>query len=325
MNFGSMDDWYNDLYQSGSNAAGIDLGNAADALGLNYDESKKTAGTIGGVYLGAGYGAGLGAMGGGAGTGVGTVAGSTAVNAAAGGAAANAAADYVLRPDGTFVKKAGATYAASDEYGGYDQGKRDWFYNQEQANGRGWNKDQFKLAQAQYDDKTRRESRMGEINNWEQSRNPYYSSLYNSQVKAAQATNEQSYGDAMKKMELQHATRGTIGGSQEQYNSATLGAAKALRNSQAAQGIQNSVQGLRRNDQNMAYGMRQSQGSSKYMDALSNAMANTTKTDAGGAANTANLESMRLQDEQSYQNNMSQVYGQATGNGAGGAMNFAGG
>ena len=329
MDFSDAGDWYNNTYQSAAGAAGIDLGNAADALGVNYDESKRTGAAIGGAYVGAGYGAGFSALAGGSGAGAAGAAGSAEMNPTITGAAGYAAEDYMLRPDGTFVKKQGAKYAASDEYGGYDKAKRDWFYNQEQAqqnSGEGlWTKDQFKLAQAQYNDNSQREGRIGAINNWEQSRNPYYASLYQSQVKAAQATNQQGYADSMKRMELQHATRGTSGGSQEGYNSAQLGAAKAIRNSQAAQGIQDNIQGMRRSDQNQAGNMRLSQMSSPYMSALANSMGKQHNAQSQGYTGGANLDMMRNQDEQSYQNGMSQVYGQAIGNAAGGASNFAGG
>jgi hypothetical protein len=183
----------------------------------------------------------------------------------------------------------------------------------------------YKLAQAQYKDQLQRAERIGQINQWEQSRNPYYASLYEAKNQAAQASNQQAYADAAKRMQLQHAGRGTRGGSQEQYNTATLGAEKALRDSQAAQQNQDYVQGIRRNDQSQAQSLRMQQNNNPYTNALAQNMANSANIQGGGYANNAALEQSRRQDEQSYQNSMSQLYGQAIGTGIGAAANYYGG
>lgn len=220
-------------------------------------------------------------------------------------------------------------YRAQDEYGQLSQPERDWYTNQEQGGmaqgGPAWSKEQYKLAQAQYKDQLQRAERIGQINQWEQSRNPYYASLYQQKNQAAQASNQQAYADAAKRMQLQHAGRGTRGGSQEQYNTATLGAEKALRDSQAAQQNQNYVQGIRRNDQSQAQSLRMQQNNNPYTNALAQNMANSANIQGGGYANNAALEQLRMQDEQSYQNNMSQLYGQAIGTGIGAAANYYGG
>jgi len=183
----------------------------------------------------------------------------------------------------------------------------------------------YKLAQAQYKDQLNRTERVNQINQWEQSRNPYYASLYEAKNQAAQASNQQAYADAAKRMQLQHAGRGTRGGSQEQYNTATLGAEKALRDSQAAQQNQNYVQGIRRNDQAQAQSLRMQQNSNPYTNALAQNMANSANIQGGGYANNAALEQTRMQDEQSYQNNMSQLYGQSINTGIGAVANYYGG
>jgi hypothetical protein len=54
-------------------------------------------------------------------------------------------------------------------------------------------------------------------------------------------------------------------------------------------------------------------------------MANSANIQGGGYANNAALEQSRMQDEQSYQNSMSQLYGQAIGTGIGAAANYYGG
>ena len=123
----------------------------------------------------------------------------------------------------------------------------------------------------------------------------------------------------------QHAARGTSKGSQEQYNTATLGAEKALRDSQAAQQNQDYVQSLRRNDQSQAHSLRMQQNDNPYTNALAQNMADSANIQGGGYANNAALERTRMRDEQSYQNNMSQLYGQAIGTGASGIGNYFGG
>jgi hypothetical protein len=225
-----------------------------------------------------------------------------------------------------FVGKQTQSY---DEYSKLSQPERDWYMNQEQSGmaqaGPAWSKEQYKLAQAQYKDQLQRTERIGQINQWEQSRNPYYASLYQQKNQAAQASNQQAYADAAKRMQLQHAGRGTRGGSQEQYNTATLGAEKALRDSQAAQQNQDYVQGIRRNDQSQAQSLRMQQNSNPYTNALAQNMANSANIQGGGYANNAALEQSRRQDEQNYQNSMSQLYGQAIGTGVGAVANYYGG
>ena len=217
-------------------------------------------------------------------------------------------------------------FNAREQYSQLDQPQRDWLYNREQGlGGPAWTEDQYKLAREQYKAQLEQQNRLGQINQWEQSRNPYYASLYQQKNQQAQAANQQQYSDAMKRMQLQHAARGTIGGSQAQYNQAELGAAKALRDSQAAQQNQDYVQGIRRNDQQQAHQMRASTYSNPYMDSLSQAMANSSNVQGGGYAAMANLERTRMNDQQQYQNNMSQLYGQAINTGLGGAMNMFGG
>jgi hypothetical protein len=54
-------------------------------------------------------------------------------------------------------------------------------------------------------------------------------------------------------------------------------------------------------------------------------MANSANIQGGGYASNAALEQSRRQDEQSYQNSMSQLYGQAIGTGIGAAANYYGG
>lgn len=225
-------------------------------------------------------------------------------------------------------KKIGAAagYYYESEYGTLSQPERDYYYNREQAatqnGGPGWSKDQYKLAQAQYKAEMERQNRVGQINQWEQSRNPYYASLYQQKNQQAQAKNQQQYTDSMKRMQLQHAARGTIGGSQEQYNQAELGAARALRDSQAAQRNQDYVQGLRRGDQEQAQSLRNSTNQNAYTDALSKAMANSANIQGGGYAQMADLERMRMQDQQQYQNNMSQIYGQSINTGLNAGANY---
>jgi hypothetical protein len=245
------------------------------------------------------------------------------------GAQAGAALDYIHRKDGSSYYASPAQYQAQDEYSQLSQPERDWYMNQEQGGmaqgGPAWSKEQYKLAQAQYKDQLNRTDRVNQINQWEQSRNPYYASLYEAKNQAAQTTNQQQYADAAKRMQLQHAGRGTSGGSQEQYNTATLGAEKALRDSQAAQQNQNYVQGIRRNDQAQAQALRMQQNSNPYTNALAQNMANSANIQGGGYANNAALEQTRMQDEQSYQNNMSQLYGQSINTGIGGLANMYGG
>lgn len=252
----------------------------------------------------------------------------TAVGAIGGiyGAQAGALVDYARRNDGPDSYKSPAQYSAYDSYSQLSQPERDWYYNREQGSGGpAWTEDQYKLAQAQYKDELQRSDRVNQINQWEQSRNPYYASLYEQKNQAAQAQNQQQYSDSMKRMQLQHAGRGTLGGSQAQYNQAELGAAKALRDSQAAQQNQDYVQGIRRNDQQQAHELRSQQNSNPYTDALSKAMANSSNIQGGYYAQNADLERTRMQDNQAYQNNMSQLYGQSINNAASGAANYFGG
>ena len=171
-----------------------------------------------------------------------------------------------------------------------------------------------KLLQQQYKQYTNREQNLAGINQWEQSRNPYYSSLYEGMNKAQEGGIEQSYSDSMKRLQLQHAGRGTMGGSQNVYNQGQLGAAKALQIGQARQQSQNYVQGLRQQDQGRAQQMRLAQyEGNPYADQYAQALAQSNQLQGGMYAPYAQGQIANAQANQQHQNNMSQLYGQQLG------------
>lgn len=173
----------------------------------------------------------------------------------------------------------------------------------------------YQLLQQQYKQYTNREQNLAGINQWEQSRNPYYSSLYEGMNKAQEGGIEQSYSDSMKRLQLQHAGRGTMGGSQNVYNQGQLGAAKALQIGQARQQSQNYVQGLRQQDQGRAQQLRLAQyEGNPYADQYAQALAQSNQLQGGMYAPMAQSQISGIQANQQYQNNMSQIYGQALGN-----------
>ena len=172
----------------------------------------------------------------------------------------------------------------------------------------------YQLLQQQYKQYTNREQNLAGINQWEQSRNPYYSSLYEGMNKAQEGGIEQSYSDSMKRMQLQHAGRGTMGGSQNAYNSGQIGAAKALQIAQARQQSQNYVQGLRQQDQGRAQQLRLAQyEGNPYADQYAHALAQSNQLQGGMYAPYAQGQIANAQADQQYQNNMSQLYGQQLG------------
>lgn len=311
------------LANNGQDAFGINLRGATNAFGVNYDAAKQGAAGVAGYYSGGAYGAGMG--------GLGSFGGAAASNSSAaevGGAGAGA---YTLRPDGTVVdpKSADTPYAASDEYGQFAQGKRDSFYNQEErtrnATGQGWTKDQYGLAQAQYTSDQNRDKNLASISQWEQSRNPYYASLYQQMQGDQNKQAQQQYTDSLKQMQLQHAARGTLGGSQAQYNQSQLNTELAKAQAGNAQNAQNYVQGIRQGDQANAQNMRQQayapdQYVQKYYESL-------LAQQGQGSQGYKNLTAMQLQgaqDQQANQNNMSQIYGGQLGGTLGTSASYLG-
>jgi hypothetical protein len=170
------------------------------------------------------------------------------------------------------------------------------------------------LAKQQYKQYVNREQNLAGINQWEQSRNPYYASLYEGMNKAQEGGIEQSYSDSMKRMQLQHAGRGTMGGSQNAYNSGQIGAAKALQIAQARQQSQNYVQGLRQQDQGRAQQLRLAQyEGNPYADQYAQALAASNQLQGGMYAPMAQSQIAGNQANQQYQNDVSQIWGQQIG------------
>jgi hypothetical protein len=331
--WGPSDAWdaVSGAVNGGLSKADQELGNAADAFGINYDETKKAAGTIAGAYYGGAYGQGLEALGMGV-TG-GMAGGAAAGGAAAGGAGANAYANayanYMLRPDGTFVDSTKAPYAASDTYGGYDPSKRDWFYNQEQnmrnKTGHGYTKQEFELAQAQYGSDQNRSNNLAAIQQWQQSRNPYYESLYKQMTGDANNSLQQQYADSLKHSQLQHATRGTLGGSQDAYNTSQLNTRLATERGKAAQSAQNYVQGIRQGDQQQAQTLAQQQyAPDPYLQALYQSQLTAAGQGSDTYKSLAAMQLAAMQDSQQNQNNMSQIYGGQIGTVGTGVQSYIG-
>lgn len=179
------------------------------------------------------------------------------------------------------------------------------------------------LANAQYADLQQRQATLGNINQWQESRNPYYASLYNDRNAAFAQSNESQFNDSMKRMQLQHAARGTLGGSQETYNTAELGAAKSLRAATNAQQNQQYVQGLRQSDADKAQGMRmQAMQANPYLQAMTQSLINSQNVQGKAYGQQNQMQMQAMQDQAQYQAMLSQIYGQAIGNGmqAGGTM-----
>jgi hypothetical protein len=252
-----------------------------------------------GFGLGTAIGAATGgALGGVTGGGVGALVGSLYDKNHSGGGSASAAAP--------------APWTAQSEYGANPN--KDWYYNQENsyrnATGQGWTKDQYGLAQAQYASDQNRNKNLSNVSAWEQSRNPYYASLYQQMQGDQNKQSQQSYADSLKRMQLQSAARGTLGGSQSEYNKSLLNSQLAQQQAQNAQQAQNYVQGLRQNDQQQAQQLRQQAYApdpyiQKYYESLLQQQGNQSQA----YKNQAAMQMQALQDQQAYQNNMSQIYG----------------
>lgn len=315
--FNGAVDKVGNAYGGAVNASGVNLESVANNLGINYDESKKAAGTAAGWYLGGAYGSGLSALG-------------VDAGAALGAGGGYAATDYSLRPDGTLADTRTAPYAASDTYGGYDQSKRDWFYNAEQnqqnKTGKGYTKDQFELAQAQYGSDQNRSNNLASIQQWQQSRNPYYASLYQQMTGDSNKALQQQYGDSLKQSQLQHAQRGTTGGSQAAYNQSQLNTRLATEQGKAAQGAQNYVQGIRQNDQQQAQTMAQQQfAPDPYLQAMYQSQITAAGQGSDDYKGIAAMQLAQTQNQQQYQNSMSQIFGGQIGTVGQGAQAYLGG
>lgn len=177
--------------------------------------------------------------------------------------------------------------------------------------------DQYKLLQQGYKADQNRRQNLAQIDQWEQSRNPYYSSLYESMNKAAEAPIQQSYADRLKQMQLQHVSRGTSGGSQNVYNQGQISAAQAMDIANARQRTQDYVQGIRRNDMSQAQNLRMQQYQlspfeQQYYQSL---LGNYGVGDRVYSAQAA-LDAQRLRDNAAYQQSQSQIYGQLIGSAA---------
>jgi hypothetical protein len=185
--------------------------------------------------------------------------------------------------------------------------------------------DEYRLMRSQFADRQRADQQGRSVDRWASDRNPYYETIYNRQVEAANADAQQGYSDALKRTKLQHAARGTSGSSQELYNDAELSAAARMRAAQGAMAAQNRVQGIRQNDLAQARQMKLStMAPSPYLNALYEAMSQkygTGRVDSG----MSQMDMQRLQDIQHFQNNMSQIYGQGIGNAMSGLQTFVGG
>lgn len=191
----------------------------------------------------------------------------------------------------------------------------DYFANQGQQHLTDKNDKNYQLLQSQYADAVSREGNLNAINQAEQSRNPYYSSLYESMNKAQEGGIEQNYADTMKRMQLQHAGRGTLGGSQQVYNAGQIGAAKALQTAQARQQSQNYVQGIRQQDQGRFAQLRQNvYAGNPYQQQLAQSLSASEQLRGGMYNPYAQGQIANAQANQQYMNDMSQIYGQAIGN-----------
>lgn len=190
----------------------------------------------------------------------------------------------------------------------------DYFANQGQQHLTDKNDKTYQLLQSQYADAVNREKNLNSINQAEQARNPYYSSLYESMNNAQQGGIDQSYADSMKRMQLQHAGRGTLGGSQQVYNAGQIGAAKALQMAQARQQSQNYVQGLRQQDQGRFAQLRQNvYAGNPYQQQYAQGLSASNSLAGGMYAPYAQGQIANAQANQQYQNDMSQIYGQQIG------------
>lgn len=201
----------------------------------------------------------------------------------------------------------------------------DYVTNLNAGNPNKYSANQQDFYRNQYQDESNREQNNQSIQGWEQSRNPYYESLYKQQTGAVNQQAQQGYNDSLKKLQLQHLQRGTQGGSQSMYNQSQLGDHYNQVAAQGAQNTQNYVQGIRQNDKNRASQMRMDQyNSTPEMSDYYSSMMKSDAINADGYAAYTNGRIANMNNQQDYQNNMSQVYGAAINQGMSGAQSFAG-
>ena len=185
---------------------------------------------------------------------------------------------------------------------------------------------QSDFARQQETQATNRNKNMQGIQDWEQSRNPYYASLYNSQIKSGNAQAQQDYNDSLKRLQLQHIGRGTRGGSQELFNQSQLGGHYQQAAARNAQQAQNHVQGIRGRDQDRASMLRMEQYNedpvmASYYDSLKRSNRYETGGYESDIANSMAIDRIN----QGASNEMSQIYGQAINQGMQGAQSYFGG
>jgi hypothetical protein len=221
-------------------------------------------------------------------------------------------------------------YNASDTYNTYDSSERDYYYNAEQgAMARGnnpWTENEFKLAQAQRLSEKNREKNLQGVDQWANSRNDYYASLYNQMNQSGDAQAQQNFNDSLKKIQLQHAARGTLGGSQSEYNKAILNSQLQQQQAQIRQQSQNYVQGIRQGDQQQAQNMKAQQyQTDPYLQAYYQSLLQSQQNQAGAERGLSDLYLQGLQNRQNAQNAQSQIYGGQLGGAFGTAASYIGG
>lgn len=284
------------------NAAGTQLGSVA-----GHDITAGTAASAAAAYYtGGAYG--------------GMVSGGVSGGSEGMGAASSGAAGGAAYNDATSGGPAGPMAApprqwqASDDYGSLANDQAAWYYNAEQhakANGGpGWTKDQYKFAQAQYDSQNKQKNNLASIDQWQQSRNPYYEAVYANMNKGYDAQSQQSYADSLKKMQLQHANRGTLGGSQSEFNKSQVNAQLAQEIAQNHQKSQEYVKGISGQDQQQAQNMRlQQYQEDPYLSAMYQSLLASQKQAGSQNGNLADLYMQGIQNSQNAQNSQSQIYG----------------
>ena len=221
-------------------------------------------------------------------------------------------------------------YSASNTYNNFSPEDRNYYYNAENngmARGNNpWTAQEFDLAQKQRLSEQNRQHNIQGVDQWANSRNDYYSSLYNQMNQTGDAQAQQGFNDSLKKIQLQHAARGTLGGAQSEYNKALLNSQLQQQQAQVRQQSQNYVQGIRQGDQQQAQNMKAQQYQpDQYLQAYYQSLLASQQNQAGGQKGLSDIYLQGLQNSQNAQNAQSQIYGGQIGGTLGTAATYIGG